>query len=80
MSKKNGTARAEVTDAPEALPKTFSYRPADALNVRLREYLLDHGISFNELCDAAVIEYLARHPRWERRHLRLPRGKRPRNP
>lgn len=62
-----------------ALPKSLSYRPkSHAVNVRLREYLLDHGVSFNEVCEAAIIEFLDRHPRWVRRTLSLPRGKRPR--
>lgn len=84
MSKKNGAARAHEPAAPvkavtsaDPIPSSFAYRPEAAMNVRVREYLLEHGISFNELCDVALTDYLTRHPSWQRRSLRLPRGKRP---
>lgn len=76
MNRKSASARA--VQLVESLPASFTFRPAAAFNVRVREFLLQHSISFNELCEAALTEYLTRHPSWQRRHLRLPRGKRPR--
>lgn len=74
MAKRNGTAR---LDDHEKLPKVFSFRPDDLFNVRVREYMIENNISFNDLCDIAVREFLERHPRWPRRTLRRPTGKRP---
>jgi len=75
MSKKTGTARAEQPEPP--LPKHFSFRPDEEFNVQVREYLIGHNVSFNDLCDAALREFIANHPRWPHRSLRLPRGRRP---
>lgn len=81
MTRKNANpSRSEPTVVERGLPASFTFRPNEAFNVRVREYLLRHAISFNELCEAALIDYLARNPFWQRKHLRLPRGKRPRNP
>jgi len=76
MARKNGAAKQAVPE-PE-LPRHFSFRPPEALNVEIREYLITNAISFNDLCRAAIIEYLVRHRRWPKHDLHLPRGKRPR--
>lgn len=72
MTRKNAAAREQ-----QPIPRHFSFRPTEVLNVEVREYLIANGISFNDLCESAVIEFLQRHPRWPKHDLRLPRGKRP---
>lgn len=73
MSKKSGAARAE--QAPKKAQ--FNVRPDEALDARIRRYVLTAGISFNDLALEALREYLERHPRWPKpTGMKLPRGPR----
>ena len=77
MSRKGSAEQRELEVVPE-IPAHFSYRPAMPLNVRIREYLIANGISFQQLCEVALLNFLSAHPRWPNHDLRLPKGKRPR--
>jgi hypothetical protein len=75
-AKKNGAAPPKPVRP--RMPSGMTFRPNDALNEQLRLYLLRNGITFNELCEAAVQDFLRAHPKWPRPSLHLPRGRRPR--